>query len=70
MDCQLKSQQMNDLTDHEILAIYRQRLPYVTLSTAKALYRLERRYRHLGRSAREATTGDIGNAGTDQSLMP
>jgi hypothetical protein len=35
------------LTDDEILAIYRQRIPYVNLSTAKALYRLERRYQHL-----------------------
>lgn len=37
---------MTGLTD-EILAIYRQRNLYVTLSTAKAMYRLERRYRHL-----------------------
>ena len=48
---------MADQTDAQVLARYRERCgnPYMTLTTARALHTLDRRYRHLSTAAQQRT---------------
>ncbi|MBJ7401215.1 hypothetical protein [Mycolicibacterium sp.] len=48
---------MADESDAQVLARYRERCgnPYMTLTTARALHTLHRRYRHLSTAAQQRT---------------
>ncbi|MFN0142214.1 MAG: hypothetical protein ACKVP6_02040 [Mycobacterium sp.] len=48
---------MADESDAQVLARYRERHgnPYMTLTTARALHTLHRRYRHLSTAAQQRT---------------
>jgi hypothetical protein len=42
------------VTDEQILAHYRKKNPYITVSTAKALHRLDMKFRHVLVASRKA----------------